>query len=201
MGSVECQFQARGNAELVKNIGEVMFDRLRTESQPVGDIFIRTPGQNRGNDLQFARGEAEFPIVAVMAIRALKIAQRFAEIRNNFARHPLLAGHDGADGGNKHVCAGILENKPTGAEADRFANLLSFQRVRQHYDTRRSVPWLAEIIKARRFGINKKHMWFKPGGEHESVLTIRTVPNDAQSRLGLEQLLQPFAEHQAAMSD
>ena len=139
--------------------------------------------------------------MAVIAIRALKIAQRFAEIRNNFARHPLLAGHNCADGGDKHLCAGILENKATGAEADRFGNLPSFQRVRQHYDSRRSVPWLDEIIKVRRFGINEKHVWLKPGGEHESVRTIRTVPNDAQSRLGLEQLLQPFAEHQAAMSD
>ena len=43
MGSVECQFQAGGNAELVKNIGEVVFNGLRTESQPVGDILIRTP--------------------------------------------------------------------------------------------------------------------------------------------------------------
>ena len=50
----ERQLQASGDPQFVKNIAEVMFDGIFADCKIFRDLFVRVPGNHRGDDLQFA---------------------------------------------------------------------------------------------------------------------------------------------------
>jgi hypothetical protein len=119
----EGQFEASGNAGLVKDIRQVALYGFLAECELLGDVPVAAAFYDAADNLELARREA---IGLLLRRRGLlhEIVQRGNKIDDALAADPVVTGADGANGGLEMPGESVFEDDAASTDVESLDDLL-----------------------------------------------------------------------------
>jgi hypothetical protein len=180
--SEKSEFETRGDAGFVEDVGQVALHGFFAEGELLGDVAIAAAFNDASDDVEFARGEA-----VGFALRGLclthEVMQSGDEIDDALAADPIVAGIHGANGGVEASCQSVFEDDAAGADVERFNDLLGGDggREQNDFDGRRAIHDGAhglETGQARHLDIEQEDVGGLLQGLGDGLIAIVGFSND-----------------------
>src|ERR1041385_2272817 len=128
------QFQAVGYAQLVKNVSEVMLDRLLGDRELFGNVLIGISIDDGCNDVKFARRQIVGAFPAPLLGYGGEVPDDSHQVRNAFAAHPELAVHHATNALQEELSGGFLEDYASHSVVQSIHNLFALDGCRKQDD-------------------------------------------------------------------
>src|SRR5229473_3836007 len=193
---IQCQFEAVGNAELVEDVVQMVFDGLLGDEKFFADFLVAETLGDELNDFFFAVTEQR-----LFAARAgfAGLRKRFHDFGGHAVVEPDFAGVHAMNTFHQKIGGRLLQDNAARAEAHGANNIAVVFGGGQNNDARGQrieIDFLedGEAVFIRHAQVEEKNIGLELGEELDALRAVLGFPDDSDVFVGIEKLPEAIAK-------
>jgi len=201
MNGVKGEFEAVGDAELVENIVEMIFDGLFGDEQLFADFLVAETLRDELNDFFFAVTEQR-----LFAARAgfAGFGKGLHHFRGHAVVEPDFSGVHAMNALDQKIGGGLFQHHATSTKPHGANDVAIVFGSGQHNDTRRQRIEIyffedGEAIFVRHAEIEQQNIWLELREELDALGAVLRFANDGDLFVSIEEFAKTFAENRVVV--
>jgi len=196
VNGVQRQLEAVGDAELVEDVVQMVFDGLFGDEELFADFLVAEALRDELHDFFLAVAE-QWLFAARAGLAGL--GKRFHDLGGHAVVEPDFAGMHAVNAFHEQVGGGLLQHYAACAKAHGANNVAIVFRGRQNDDARGQrieIDFLenGQAVFIRHAQIEEKNIGLKLGEELDALRAVLGFPDDGDVFVGIEKLPQAIAK-------
>src|SRR5712664_182667 len=196
MNRIQRQFEAVGDAELIKDIVQMVFDSLFGDEKLFADFLVAETLRDKLHNFFFAVAEQR-----LFAARPgfAGLGKRLHDLSSHAVVEPDFAGMHAMNTFHQEVGSGLFQHNTASAETHGADNVTIVLRRGQNHNARGQGVKIdffenGQAVFIRHAQIEKKNIMLELGEELDALRAVLSLPDDSNVFVGIEKLPQAIAK-------